>query len=284
MASKRKGGTKYFEFHWTIENFSFWFQRSPCSVASPSFVVNEMENTKWKLWMWPKKRDEEYKIAIYLEKDDTGSDTELKFQFELLAEDETVLISSPKAETCILKKGNLCGFSQDVDEIKRYIERQTTQPCNIKAVCRMWYGEGKLIDIGKCFGLTRIQSETFCFSWAIKDFSYLNSDKNAKVFIKSHLNKPLMTFILYLTKEEESANEIINIDIMSHQNTKIVTFETSIQDVDGNKHFCGKEDYSVQGKGKIGTFKLKPTKQELDDDSKNNFLPNNVLSLNFNFV
>ncbi|GIY94969.1 hypothetical protein CEXT_283371 [Caerostris extrusa] len=66
---------------------------------------------------------------------------------------------------------------------------------------------------------------------------------------------------------------------MSHQNTKIVTFETSIQDVDGNDHLCGKEDYSVQGKRKIGTFKLKQTKQELDD-SKNIFLPNNVLSLN----
>ncbi|GIY94970.1 hypothetical protein CEXT_283381 [Caerostris extrusa] len=60
----------------------------------------------------------EVHAQLRVQRDDTGSDIELKFQFELLEEDETVLISSPKADTCIFKKGNLCGFSQDVDEIK----------------------------------------------------------------------------------------------------------------------------------------------------------------------
>ncbi|GIY73972.1 TD and POZ domain-containing protein 1 [Caerostris darwini] len=228
-----------------------------------------------------KKHDNKYAIAIYLKrgKDDIDLDIALDFQFALLAEDETVLILSTTAETCIFTKKTLNGFYLRADDIKRFIEKQTTHPCNIKVVCRMWYGEGKLIDIGNCFSLTRLEIETFCFSWTIKDFSSLNFYKKAKVLIKSHLNKPLMTFILYLTNEAESANEILNIDIMTHQNTRIATFESSIQDVDGNKHFCGKEDYSIQGKGKIGTFKLKQTKQELDD-SKNIFLPNNVLSLN----
>ncbi|GIY73978.1 TD and POZ domain-containing protein 4 [Caerostris darwini] len=281
MASKRNGGTKYFEFHWTIENFSIWWQRTSCVFPSPSFVVNEMENTKWNLWMKHKELHNKYRIAIYLnrEKDSIDLDISLGFRFTLLAEDETVLISSPKAENCVFQKGTSFAFHLGADELNRYIEMQTTHPCNIKAVCRMWYGEGELIDIGNCFGLTRFEIETFCFSWTINDFSYLNSDKNAKVLIKSHLNKPLMTFILYLTKEEKSGKEILNIDIMTHQNTRIATFESSIQDVDGNKHFCGKEDYDVQGKGKIGTFKLKQTKQELVE-SKNIFLKDNFLSLN----
>ncbi|GIX70235.1 TD and POZ domain-containing protein 1 [Caerostris extrusa] len=66
--------------------------------------------------------DNKCRIVIFLNKEKDGIDLDiaLNFQFALLAEDETVLISSPTAENCIFQeRKTFFGFHLGADEIKK---------------------------------------------------------------------------------------------------------------------------------------------------------------------
>ncbi|GIY22219.1 hypothetical protein CEXT_230901 [Caerostris extrusa] len=76
-----------------------------------------------------------------------------------------------------------------------------------------------------------------------KTSSNLNYDDNVTLLMKSDSDDPLMAFNLSLLKKEQSESEIIVIDIIAHRNVKHVNFESHIEDADGDKHLCGKEDF-----------------------------------------
>ncbi|GIY16885.1 TD and POZ domain-containing protein 1 [Caerostris darwini] len=279
MATKVNSGMKYFVFTWTVKNFSYWWQRSPDRIVSPTYIVNAIENTKWKLCTYKKNNDNE-KISLLLnrEEDNYSSDIVLDYELAILAADESTLVTGTK-EDQTFKKGFGFGFSLSAIEINKLIEKQTKLPCHFKVRCRMWYGKGKLMEVGHCFALTRFQVEKFCFNWVIKDFSNLNYDDNVALLMKSDSDDPLMAFNLSLLKKEQSESEIIAIGIIAHRNVKHVNFESHIVDADGDKHLCGKEDFIFCGTGKVGSFELNRTKQTLMD-IKNNYLKDNTLSLN----
>ncbi|GIY22220.1 hypothetical protein CEXT_230911 [Caerostris extrusa] len=96
---------KYFVFTWTIKNFSYWWQRSPDRIVSPTYIVNAIENTKWKLCTYKKNNDNE-KISLLLnrEEDNYSSDIVLDYELAILEADETTLVSGTKEDQTFKRK------------------------------------------------------------------------------------------------------------------------------------------------------------------------------------
>ncbi|GBM11961.1 hypothetical protein AVEN_209650-1 [Araneus ventricosus] len=77
---------KCFTFLWKLENISFCLQKRGEEIKSPTFVMDAIGKTKWKLSLYPRgERDGNY-IGYFLnrETDTEGADTEgIKYELAL---------------------------------------------------------------------------------------------------------------------------------------------------------------------------------------------------------
>lgn len=77
-----------FKFTWHFDNFSMCPQQFGSSVNSPVFVANHMEETKWKLCLYPRGCRKINYVACYLEKTEGGDcveDITIGFHFRIIS-------------------------------------------------------------------------------------------------------------------------------------------------------------------------------------------------------
>ncbi|GBM11958.1 Speckle-type POZ protein B [Araneus ventricosus] len=282
MACKESEG-KCFTFLWKVENMSFCLQKNGERIESPAFVVDAIEKTKWKLWLYPRgARDGNY-IGYFLnrEADSKGADKiEIKYELAFIAKDGSILVSKGIVKDTF-PKGEEFGYNVFQKREDVYISKRSTfLPQNtLRARCKIWKGVGEMTEDVRCTAYTRIGVEKRNFLWNVKNFSTLESEKKFTYQMKSTENDmPLMSVDLSLTGGLNSG-EIIRFDTSLQDKTiKFSTLRLSLIDASGNKVECNEDGFWFDSLLKYKQFTFFFTKKKLLA-KKSMYLPDDVLSL-----
>ncbi|XP_055944612.1 speckle-type POZ protein-like [Argiope bruennichi] len=109
-----------FYFQWKIKNFSYSANKTGQALVSPSFVADVLDETKWHLAIYPRGKDDEEYIDIFVKrlKDDGGGvKISIIFTIELEAADSSRQERRVSLNS-LFERGTTWGFQQ-------YIKRQT---------------------------------------------------------------------------------------------------------------------------------------------------------------
>ncbi|GFT84280.1 TD and POZ domain-containing protein 3 [Trichonephila clavipes] len=197
---------KCFSFTWAIENFSFCWQKRDEGILSPSFIVDTIERSKWKLMLypngnWSKNSCPSDSISFYLrrEEDSKGpTDITIFFELSFLAADGSVIMSSEILED-FFDRGKSGGSQKYWKKELLESERQKFVPHDILTVrCRMWKNFGQMIEERQCFASDSNRVERRSFVWTIPKPSFNKFSFNIKSIFD---DKQVMTLILNLQHE-----------------------------------------------------------------------------------
>ncbi|GBO16393.1 Speckle-type POZ protein [Araneus ventricosus] len=281
MAREDDVKRKCFTFIWKLENASYCWQSNLECIASPSFTVDEIQETNWKLGLRPSiERDN---IGFFLQRQvDNKSAESVAIDCELafLASDGTALHALKRKSVEIRK----CGVTGSFEFVSRkevfVVRRSVFLPQDTLTVrCRMWKSVGGMSKDVQCFARTRIAVEKRSFLWKIEHFSTLKEDKKETYEIKSHGNdERLMSLELFLTRGLVSDETVRFKMIPNYQNMKMCTFQLSVVDASKNTVKCFQHEFRYRDPCGSKDFIRFCTKSELLE-KKSTYLPNDVLSL-----
>ncbi|GBN33448.1 hypothetical protein AVEN_130442-1, partial [Araneus ventricosus] len=86
MASYNKNTGKSVTIKWCIENFQFCWHKTGERLESPSFNVDFLSGTSWRLWLYPRGEDNGDYLSFYLFREEGGPDVvDVDFQLLLIS-------------------------------------------------------------------------------------------------------------------------------------------------------------------------------------------------------
>ncbi|CAL1282224.1 unnamed protein product [Larinioides sclopetarius] len=283
MACKDECCRKCFTFIWKLENASYCWQKTGERIESPAFILDSIDETKWKLRLYPRGQDWSNEIGFYLvrDADSKGSDSiEIEYDLSFLAQDGTILESrSPMIRSFLRKYGfgfNSFAMREDVFGARRsaFLPHDT-----LTARCRIWKTNGESLKEVQCFARTRIGVEKTSFLYSIKNFSTIQSVDKYFYRIKSLKNNAYLMCMVFNLPGGLNSEETISFDITPRDpNIKLTTFQLSVLDASGNGTECFRDEFWFDER--IGTkrFALLRTKRMLMEE-KNLYLPDDVLTI-----
>ncbi|GFU61311.1 TD and POZ domain-containing protein 4 [Trichonephila clavipes] len=174
---------------WSIENYRYCWQKYQEPLFSPIFTTTSMENTKWRLILYPAGLTKQNYIGFFLqrEKDEKSSENvEISFALEFLGSDGSILKEMYSAQRTFGKEGN-CGLPECVER-KRVLqlERDRFLPLNILTVrCRMRRSENRSQECVHMCAKTVINFQKMSSVGAIEKFSSLKLDQRVPFLMKS---------------------------------------------------------------------------------------------------
>ncbi|CAL1262215.1 unnamed protein product [Larinioides sclopetarius] len=279
MAYEEDSKKKCFTFIWKLENASYCWQNLYGCIDSPSFTVDDLFETKWKLKLYPFL---ENAIGFWLHRQaDNKCAESVKIVFELafLSSDGTVLSAYKVA--CLFKNGNSFGTNSFAlrNEVFSARKLEFLPQDTLTTRCRIWKSFGDLSKNVQCSARNRIAVEKRSFFWNIKNFSSLKSGEKRTYEIKSHDNdRNFMSLELFLT-DGVLCDEIIHFRIIpDYQSIKMSTFQLSIVEASKNAVKCFRDEFWSRDSSGSKDFTLFFTMSELLE-KKSTFIPNDVLSL-----
>ncbi|GBN37600.1 Speckle-type POZ protein [Araneus ventricosus] len=272
----------HFTFIWTIENANALLVCM--TVESPTFIMQSMENTKWKL-----KNNIFVNGTIHLaieRQEDNGPDSiEIEFELSVLAADGSPLrMGKSEKEFKCTTQYYISSF-QRRDEIFFYKIAETFPNDALTVRCRMWRAEAEISKVDACFARTRLSVDRRCSIWALREFSRLQPEKK-----RSHRLYPTLDgspqLILSLFLKERNGKNYVNIQIDQNYATRdnYIYSKISLLDSDGKVvHSVEGQEYIDSNFVEVLTFEEFFEKDELMND-KTSLLPNDVLSLRCEFI
>ncbi|GIY21593.1 hypothetical protein CEXT_624011 [Caerostris extrusa] len=148
-----------FRFLWTIENFSYCWQKKSERIASPPFVVDALDDSEWKLWLCPRGDKDGNYIAcfLYRENDSSGPDNiEIEYELAFLAADGAVLVS--KGLKRVFNKGIYRGFDLEKRQVVFSAKKDEFLPRDTLTVrCRLWRNDRRRVETTQFFARTVIK-------------------------------------------------------------------------------------------------------------------------------
>ncbi|GBN07450.1 hypothetical protein AVEN_124022-1 [Araneus ventricosus] len=280
MACQFDTERKCFTFKWFLENFEFCEQKTGTFLKSPTFIVDNIEKSKWSLLIYPRGVELENWIALYLnrEEDSKGPATiEIDYDFAFLASDGSVLTSESVYKGAFLKDYS-DGYPEFEERESVFTKRSTFLPQGVLTIqCRLWKSNGKVRIDEHCIARTRIGVERKKFLWKIKKFSSFNVGQEMTFRLKSTSDdKTIMSLKLFLRKNGSSYSIVIKF-INSDKNIVFSTFKSFLVDAQRVDVECGKHEFwfspAVQSE-----CMLSLSKDTLMDKSTL-YLPQNTLTL-----
>ncbi|CAL1296281.1 unnamed protein product [Larinioides sclopetarius] len=281
-------GKKSFTFTWKLENASYCFERKGEKIKSPAFVVDSIDETKWKLGFYPRGAEHGDYIAfnLFREADSKGpARVEIYYELAFIAKDGSVLKSYTPPKHVFLK-GEGMGINKfETREEVFTTKRSAFLPRDIlTARCRIWKSFGVMpLDI-QCFARTRIGVEKRIFLWKLQNFNSLESEKKYTHWMKSLANgTPLMTLDLLMTGDLNS-EEIIRFQVKPEDRViKFSTLRLSLVDTSGNRIDCNQDAFWFDDAPKCQQFTFFFTKKKLMA-KKSLYLPDGILSLHWEWT
>ncbi|GBM11959.1 Speckle-type POZ protein B [Araneus ventricosus] len=289
MACKESEG-KCFTFLWKLENISFCLQKKGERIESPAFTVDAIDQTRWKLWLYPRGEKDGNHIGYFLhrEADSKSPDkVEIKYELAFIAKDESVL-QSWNTKNYVFSKDSGRGVGRVIFEKREdvFISRRSAflPQDTLTASCRMWKCDGEMTEDVRCTARTRIGVQRRSFLWNVENFSTLESDEKYTCQIKSLENDaPLMSVDLSLTGGL-SSSEIIRFELsLQDQTIKFASLQLSLLDASGNRVECNEDEFWFDNHVKCKQFTFIFTKKKLLA-KKSTYLPDDVLSLHWEWV
>ncbi|XP_055951717.1 speckle-type POZ protein-like [Argiope bruennichi] len=282
MASK-ESQEKCFSILWKIKNFSCCTQKQGEKIESPTFVVDDLKRTKWKLWLIPKGETDGSWIGfgVRRELDCKGAEKEeLKYEIAFTAEDGSDLKSSGiyKPTFCKGQSGWLTRF---VKREEVFISRKSLflPEDTLRVRCRIWKSVGDMTEDVRCTAHTIIGTQMRSFLWNVTFFSTLEFFKKRTNQIKSKEDdSPLISIDLSLSGGLNS-EEIISFELSLQDKTiKFSALRLSLVDASGNKEECNQEEIWFNDPTTYARFTFPLTTNQLLE-KKGAYLPNDTLSL-----
>ncbi|GFU04250.1 TD and POZ domain-containing protein 3 [Nephila pilipes] len=269
-------------FLWKIKNFNcLWLKRQE-RIGSPEFVVETLENTRWKLVVYPRGDRKEDEIAFGLQRSEDDSHIhgiEVYIELAFLSENGSILSLIRSAKNTVNKlniKRSECFEKQE----NVYVARKSEfLPFNtLTARCKIWRCDGKLSIDEYFLARTSVAVEQRSFEWKIEQFSTIKAYQKKNLVIRSIANEALLTFFLYLTGGR-SCKEVIDINVhVFDPRARYIFFKLFISDKEGKFENCGEKEMFIDRFGKIGTLSLLFSKKDLIEN-KEKYLINDVLNL-----
>ncbi|GBN01123.1 Speckle-type POZ protein [Araneus ventricosus] len=283
MAGKENEG-KCFLFIWKLENISYSLADE--IIESPSFVVDAMDKTKWKLELYPRgERSADIGVYLYRRKDLSDvAIVEVIYELAFIGKDGSVLVSTKIEHTF----PRCQGFGEDsfVNREEVYdTKRLVFLPQDTLTVrCKMWKkGEEMLQDV-RCTARSRIGIRRRTFFWNLENFSTLEPERKCNYLIRSIENdEPILNVDLFVTATA-NCDEIIRFEL-SLQNEVIgySTLRLSLLDASGNRVNSSQHEFWFTGYPKCTEFSFFLTRKELLGN-KSLYLPNDILSLQWEWA
>ncbi|PRD22121.1 UNVERIFIED_CONTAM: Tdpoz2 [Trichonephila clavipes] len=272
---------KCFTFMWIIENFSYSWQNIREYISSPTFIVGQMQKTKWRLNLYPKGDEEEAKgfISFHLRRvEDCHGPESLDIHFDLsfLATDDSVLVTTDTVQESFSK--GKCWYADKFvkcDEVLK-IRRNVYLPGNVlTARCRMWNNIQEDTEYGHCFARTRIGVQRKLLVWNIKQFSSFQGSQS-KIFSTS-AGQSMITCKFFPSSGQNSKSFIF--EVCAHdQMLKTVNVRLYLVDCSRNRTECLNEEFIFTETIRTALFTLKLSKEAVLKN-KNRYLPNDILQL-----
>ncbi|XP_055951559.1 speckle-type POZ protein-like [Argiope bruennichi] len=247
-----------------------------------------MGKTTWNLNIYPagqKDVNRNINFFLYREEDDsTEAPINVKIQLDFLDKKGFSLEAF-----CIdhaFKKGEGYGCrsfakKKEVFNTKRsiFLPQDT-----LTARCKMWIKGDVMTQDGQCFARTRMEVEKRSFLWNLENFSNLELEKKRNYIFKSPTNnEPLMSVELFVTEVENSDKSIRYALTVQDETILCANLRLCLVDASGNKIQCNQEDIWCSSVHERTEFTFPFTKKMLLAN-KNLFLPNDILSLDWEYA
>ncbi|GBN22029.1 Speckle-type POZ protein [Araneus ventricosus] len=279
--------TKCFTITWRIENYDFCFQTPGNYYRCPSFVIDSVKDTSWKLKIYPKSSALKEHINFYVERVvGVKADFRLDYRISVFADDS----SSPLYEGYSFKDTN-SDYSRScfIPHHKVYTKKRGVfcPPKTLTIRCTIFESkEESFSDAGQCLARTRIRVARTAFTGLAQKFSSLCTDEKIILLMKSFSSeKPLLTLNLSLTGDL-CYKERVWVEIIPAKKDyiKFCKCKLFLLDSEGTKTECGRSEILFsETEPEEWKFPLNFTKGYIMKKSTQ-FLSNDTLSLKCEFV
>ncbi|GIY92846.1 TD and POZ domain-containing protein 4 [Caerostris extrusa] len=274
---------KCFTFTWKLENVSYCWPKRTESVYSPTFVVDTLEGTKWKLELCLRGYSDGNYIGYFFHRDKSCNSLVLELDYELsfLAADGSALKIFKENNKSMRKNKN---FGEPLFAAREevFIRRRSAFLPNdtLTARCRMWRSDNKMTESGECFARTRIGVEARSVAWNIVDFSLIEPYNMISLPIKSSTDdEALMILELFLTGGQ-NCEEVLNFKLKAlDERIQMSTIQLILLDNEGGNAECVKREVCFNSPENLrNQLTLHRTRDRLIA-AKNVYLHNDALSL-----
>ncbi|GFS71357.1 speckle-type POZ protein-like B [Nephila pilipes] len=266
-------------FYWSINNYSYCCYKKKRGIYSPDFIVNSLENTQWRLLLYPRGSTDENSIDYLLgrtSKDGPKSIT-VKCEFAFLAEDGSVLLTKER-ERDSFENGTYWGFEKFAkrEELLRTRRKSFLPQDILRTRCRLWRMDLKPLKPITFHARTTVNVEKRNFCWNVEHFSTLDSDHKIIFPYWPNSGETPMNFIFSANRRQ---NMTITIQVLSPcENAKMLTFHAIITHKTGNELYCDQKEFSFNASTNTVMYQL-PFNKKFLMQNKNLYLKNDVLSL-----
>ncbi|CAL1279358.1 unnamed protein product, partial [Larinioides sclopetarius] len=261
---------------WRIENFSYC--RYGEKLKSPVFYAVELEDTSWRMVLYPGgDRDRDY-VSLYLfrSKEDNGPEN-VSINYKLSGPAEL-----GSSVSVLSEEGNHTFTKGHGREWPRFvkIEEIPYLPTDIMVVkCRICKGGGMVHKVETIYVRTRIEVNDVSFVLKVENFSTLKPSEKKAIDTQSESKEGFsvpssLCFDFDLSCEGDMAVEITSFD-----RTSIKYLRIYLLDVSGGLFYCSVNDNLFDAEEKnIQKLSLPFTRQEILN-KKSEFLSGDTLSL-----
>ncbi|GBN74160.1 Speckle-type POZ protein [Araneus ventricosus] len=278
-------GRSEYCFFWFLENYSYCWHKNGEKLVSPNFTIDDLDGTIWELQLYPRGIHDEGEghISLFLNrsKQDGGPENvSIKYELSFRAADGSDHCHGEIEHE--FRRGEGYGYRKFLKMDKILLRRKSDYlPEDILTVrCKIWKGEGNILNIGQSSARSRIRVEKNSFLHVVENFGTLQSNAKQTIKIQSHSKKGcFIASNLYFT-EGLCCKEKIMIEIVpSNSNQILCRCEFSLLDQSGNVIECGGTDNRYDAARKsIHKLPLSLTREAVLY-RKNEYLPDDKLSL-----
>ncbi|GIX69143.1 speckle-type POZ protein [Caerostris extrusa] len=208
MASDNNSERKGFTITWIIENFKYSTYRYGEILESPTFVVDTMEETKWRLFLclvFDDAVEDDLLLDLRRMLDSKGPPSiKIDIEYALLTEDGWVFTQRNVTEKEFMKYSKISFHSFNLNEIYADEPEKILPNDKLTVRCKMWKCCGEINNDGYCTARTHIGVEKQSSIWSIRNFSTLQKGNELTYRINSTLNdKSIVTLKFSVTGEDE---------------------------------------------------------------------------------
>ncbi|XP_055941845.1 TD and POZ domain-containing protein 3-like [Argiope bruennichi] len=256
MATKIDDKINGYTFVWKIENISHcWLKTGEC-IASPAFITDALDGTKWSLLLYPMGYIDKNHVSFYLHRkeDCTGPiAVKVNFQLSFLGKDGSVLTEVTVSNWSFMKKNVFAHPIRELHEKVFITEKESFLPDDTLTVqCTIWNKKETLLKPKLISARTVFKVNRKVYIWKIDQFTI------SKDSLRNKFRDDLIA-IDFILSEGLSIYKL-DVDIISFaENTKYFSFKISRMNAKGEKEMCGIREYFACDlkKGTLSTVLIK---------------------------
>ncbi|GFQ89673.1 TD and POZ domain-containing protein 3 [Trichonephila clavata] len=235
MASEnRKGCTIY----WKIKNFSMFWYSALSNLKTPVIIVDELEKTKWQLWLEKASQREDFVTLILHRKEDCEGPVHINLclEFSVLARDHSELISKNVFKLTFVSDQRICLELEKVKNVLVFKKNEFTWKDVLLMRCKLWVGDPRNAEAVKFFARTGDCIEQRSVTWNVGEFEAIRQGQRSTFLPRTSSEKELVTLDLYTSRASWGLAESVNVECKNFNNSfKFLTFKLYLLQKNGEE-------------------------------------------------